>query len=227
MTSDDIPIWDDPDVMRIYRMQDGQPHPMFHVFNDEPAQLALILDFVESDRAAGSDGPAEAFVAVCLAGVRAVESLAASVDPGWLKFFIYMIDMNNHFLWDLYRRSTEVAAIAEWTVETIEQHRWGPDGNSTPLGQRHSNAMALAAAAGGGVRLNPAIGRFEYGNGDRARQAARDGGFTRPVSAGGLSPAVTRTGDVRACVWMTCSLRDKPTSEARCPECGILTEPKR
>jgi len=177
VTDTDIPIWDDDDVMRIYQVKDGQPFPMFHVFNDEPGQLEVVRGWVTADRQAGSDGPPEAFVAACLTGIRAVESLAASVDPGWLKFITYMTDMNNHFLWDLHRRSNEVAAIAEWTVETIEEQGWGPDGNSTPLGQRHSNAMALAAAAGGGARMNPATGQFEYGTGELARQAARTGRF--------------------------------------------------
>jgi hypothetical protein len=173
----DIPIWNDNDVMRIYRMHDGQPFPMFHMFNDEPHHAQLVRQWVTADQNAGSDGPPDAFIAACLGGVRLVETLAASAAPGWLKFFIYMTDLNNHFLWDLYHRRTEVAAIADWTVETIARHGWGPDGNSTPLGQRHSNAMALGAAAGGGVRLNPATGEFEASNGDGARQAAIAGHF--------------------------------------------------
>ena len=32
MTSVDIPIWDDPDVVRIYQMQNGQPFPMLTVY---------------------------------------------------------------------------------------------------------------------------------------------------------------------------------------------------
>ena len=172
MNNNDIPIWNDTDVMRIYEVHEGQPFPMFHMFNDEPHQAQLVLQWISADQQAGSDGPPVAFIAACLAGIRLVESLAASTSPGWLKFFTYMTDINNHFLWDLHRRHTEVAAIADWTVETIVTHGWGPDGNRTPLGQRHSNAMALAAAAGGGVRLNSATGDFEAGSGHRARQAA-------------------------------------------------------
>ena len=167
MTSNEIPIWDDPDVMRIYQVRDGQPVPNFHVFNDEPQQLQLVWQFVEADQNAGSDGPPSAFVNACLAAIRAVEGLAASVDPGWLKFFAYMTDANNHFLWDLHHPPLEVGAIASWTVETIEKQGWGPNGNSTAMGQRHSNSLALAAAAG----WAPPRG------GDRARQAAVDGHF--------------------------------------------------
>jgi hypothetical protein len=167
MTQTDIPIWNDADVMRIYEVRDGQPFPHFHVFNDEPGQLRLIVDFVEADQNAGSHGPASAFVDACLAAIRAVESLAASVDPGWLKFFAYMTDANNHFLWDLYQPRLEVGAIASWTVETIEKYGWGPDGNSTVMGQRHSNSMALAGAAGW----------VPPGTGDRARRAAMEGHF--------------------------------------------------
>lgn len=172
MNNSDIPIWNDTDVMRIYQVHDGQPFPMFHVFNDEPHHAQLVHEWITADQEAGSDGPPEAFIAACLAGIRLVETFAANTAPGWLKFFTYMTDINNHFLWDLHHRHIEVAAIADWTVETINGHGWGPDGNSTPLGQRHSNAMTLAAAAGGGVRLNPTTGRFESGTGDRARRAA-------------------------------------------------------
>nr|WP_296072533.1 hypothetical protein [uncultured Actinoplanes sp.] len=165
--SDDIPIWNDPDVMRIYQVRNRQPFPNFYVFNDDPDQLQLVSDFVQADQNAGSDGPPTALINACLAAIRAVESLAAAVDPRWLKFFTYMTDANNHFLWDLYHPNLEVGAIASWTVETIERHGWGPDGNSTPMGQRHSNSLGLAAAAG----WAPPTG------GDRARRAAIEGGF--------------------------------------------------
>ena len=185
VTGDDISIWDDPDVQRIYDVVDGQAWPRFSEFNDNLGQVDLVRGFVEADQNAASDAPASAFVAACLAGVRAVEGLSSSVDCGWIKFLVFQIDVNNHFLWDLHHRATEVAAIAEWTVETIERNAWGPDGNTTALGQRHSNAMALAAAAGGGLRLNPNTGRFEYGNGDAARQAAFDAGFDHGDRASG------------------------------------------
>jgi hypothetical protein len=177
MADRETPIWEDADVRRIYSVIDGVPHPRFHEFNELPDQLALVVDFVIPDQQADSDDPPDAFTARCLAGIRAVERLPLDVDDGWKKLFIYRIDVNNHYLWDLHKRRAEVAAIAEWTVVTIEQHGWGPDGNTTPLGQRHSSAMALAASAGGGVRLNPRTNSFEYGNGDRARQAAAQGGF--------------------------------------------------
>lgn len=173
----DIPIWSDADVKRIYDLVDGRPWPRFVIFNDYPDQLALIRDFTEADQNAESDSPASAFVDACLAGIRAVEGLPESVDVGWIKFLVYQIDINNHFLWDLYHRSEEVAAIGEWTVNAIHRRGWGPDGNSSALGQRHSNAMALAAAAGGGLHVRSDTGKYEYGNGDAARRAALGGGF--------------------------------------------------
>ncbi|MFI6078049.1 hypothetical protein ACIA5C_41620 [Actinoplanes sp. NPDC051343] len=167
MPGHDISIWDDPDVMRIYQVRDGQPFPSFSVFNDDPRQLHLVSDFVMADQNAGSEGPASAYVDACLAAIRAVEGLTGEVGPGWLKFFVYMCDANNHFLWDLHHPRLEVGAIASWIVETIEKNGWGPDGNASAMGQRHSNSLALAAAAGW----------VPPGPGDRGRQAAHDGHF--------------------------------------------------
>jgi hypothetical protein len=182
MTLDDLPIWDDVDVTRIYQIHDGQPFPMFHMFNEEPSHVEIVQNWITADQEAGSDGPPDAFVRACLTGIVAVETLTTSAAPGWLKFFTYMTDVNCHFLWNLYRRGTEVAAIADWTVETISRNGWGPDGNVTPLGQRHTYAAALAAASGGGVRRNPVTGMFEVGTGDRARQAAMAGRFPETTS---------------------------------------------
>lgn len=170
MTDRDIPIWEDHDVRRIYDVIDGQPFPHFSDFNPDPAQFQLVKDFVEADQNAGSSGPADAYVDACLAAIRAVEMLPPGTDAGWLKFFTYMTDANNHFLWDLHRRSHEVGAIAAWTVETIGRHGWGPDGNASPLGQRHSNSMALAGAAGW-------VFFPRAPSGDTARQAAFNGHF--------------------------------------------------
>jgi hypothetical protein len=172
LTEDNIPIWSDPDVQRIYDLEDGQPWPRFSVFNQNPDQLQMVLEFVQADQAAGSDGPSELYIDACLAGVRAVERLTGHVDAGWIKFFIFQIDQNNSFLWDLHRKSYEVAAIGEWTVSTLERHGWGADGRTSALGQAHSNAMALSAEAGGGMRLNPQTRLMEYGDGTEARRLA-------------------------------------------------------
>jgi hypothetical protein len=180
MNEPDIPIWADPDVRRIYDVTGGQPNPRFWDFNNSPEALALMRDFTAADQAAGSDAPPDAFIAACLTGIRAVEHLPRTVDSGWRKFLIYMIDMNNHFLWDLHHRREEVAAIAEWTVETIENFGWGPDGNTTAIGQRHSNAIGLAAASGGGVLFDESIQAFGHRNGDLARLAAEAGHFSHP-----------------------------------------------
>jgi TPR repeat protein len=180
VSQDTIPIWSDPDVQRIYDIRDGRPWPRFAEFNGKPGQLQAVREFVEADQTAGSDGPAESYVQACLAGVRAVERLDGEVDPGWIKFFLFQIDQINLFLWDLHRRSAEVAAVAEWTVVTIEKHQWGPDGPSTAIGQVHSGAMALAAQAGGGLRQNPATDSFEYGDGSEARKLA--GVTDRPLA---------------------------------------------
>lgn len=177
MPGEDIPIWADLDVQRIYDVVDGRPWPRFSEFNAFPDRHDLVFALTQADQNAGSDGPASAFIEACLAGIRVVEGLTGYVDPGWIKFFIYQVELNASFLWDLYRTSEEVAAIAEWVIATISRFGWGPDGNSTALGQRFSDALALAAAAGGGVQRNPTTGQFEYGNGDAARRAAALGGF--------------------------------------------------
>lgn len=189
----DISIWIDPDVRKIYDLQNGQPFPRFAMFNSEPDQLRLVHAFVEADQAAGSDGPASAFISACLAGIRLVEALPPTVEPGWLKFFIYQVDANNVFLSDRHHFSNEAAAIAEWTVVTLEQHDWGADGNTTALGQRHSNALAMAARAGFGVQYDPVKGKFANGDGGVARTAARLGGFG--VIAADVPPVASNPAD--------------------------------
>lgn len=58
---------------------------------------------------------------------------------------------------------------------------WGPDGRTSALGQRHSNAMAIVAETGGGVRRNPETGAVEYGDGNDARRAAFAYGFGQGI----------------------------------------------
>lgn len=171
--NENIPIWDDPDVKAIYDLHDGQPIPRFAEFNAFPEQAQLISGFVKLDMENGSGTPVSDYVDTCLAGVRAVEGLAGKIHPGWIKFLLCQIDRNNSLLWDQYRQPADfVAAIGEWLVTTIHRFGWGPDGNSTPLGQRHSNSMAVAAEAGGGVRQNSTTRLFEYGDGSQARRLA-------------------------------------------------------
>lgn len=166
-------IWEDPDVRQVYDLTGGQPMLRFFEFNGQPDHLGLVAAFVQLDMENGEGTPAEPYVGARLAGVRLVEAVDGKIQPGWTKFFINQIDRNNSLLWDQHHGPADaVAAVAEWVVATIERHGWGPDGNSTRLGQCHSNALALAAEAGGGVRLNPATGRFEYGDGSDARRLA-------------------------------------------------------
>lgn len=73
-----------------------------------------------------------AFIDACLAGIRAVEHFNGKVNPGWVKFFLHFIEVNNSFLWHLYRRSEEVAAIGEWWVVTIESHGGAQTGALLP-----------------------------------------------------------------------------------------------
>lgn len=168
-----LPIWGDPDVKAIYDLRDDQPIPRFAEFNAFPEQAELIFDFVRLDMETGIGTPASDYLEACLAGVRAVESLAGKIHPGWIKFLLCQIDRNNSLLWDQYRQPADfVAAMGEWLVTTIHRFGWGPDGNSTPLGQRHSNSMAIAAEAGGGVHPSPTTGRVEYGDGSEARRLA-------------------------------------------------------
>lgn len=190
VTADDgvaavVEIWDDPDVEEILSLNKDTrevlgeaPSPKFWDFNDKPEQLALVRSFLEADQKAGSDGPKSAFVDACLAGIRATEGLPASVEIGWSKFFTFQVYQNTVFLWRLHRANREVAAVAHWLVDTIQSRGWGPNGNTTALGQAHSDSMALAAEAGGGMRMDPATGGFEYPDGSEARAAAAQGGFT-------------------------------------------------
>lgn len=172
--NENIPIWGDPDVKAIYDLHDGQPIPRFQDFNAFPDQAELIFAFVRLDMENGTETPVDDYIEACLAGVRAVEGLKGKVHPGWIKFLLCQIDRNNSLLWDQYREPADfVAAIGEWLVTTIYRSGWGPDGNSTPLGQRHSNSMAVAAEAGGGTHRNPATGLMEYGDGSEARRLAR------------------------------------------------------
>ena len=64
---------------------------------------------------------------------------------------------------------TVVADFADWTVATISDRGWGPDGNATALGNLHSNCLAVAAAAGGGVRWSDTAKAFITPSGDAAR----------------------------------------------------------
>lgn len=183
--NENVPIWGDPDVKEIYDLRDGQPIPRFAEFNAFPDQAELIFGFVRLDMENGSGTPPDDYIDACLAGVRAVEGLAGKLHPGWIKFLLCQIDRNNSLLWDQYRQPADfVAAMGEWLVTTIHRFGWGPDGNSTPLGQRHSNSMAVAAEAGGGIRMNPATGRFEYGDGSEARRLA---GVEVPAASANLS----------------------------------------
>jgi hypothetical protein len=146
---DSIAIWDDPDVRQICDFPDEQPLPRFFEFNDHPDQLRLVVDFVQRDAQNGEGTSAQSYVDACLAGIRAVEALDSHVHPGWIKFFVCQVDRNNSLLWDQHHQPREVvSAVAEWIVTFIERHGWGPDGRSTPLGQRHGNALAVMAEAG-------------------------------------------------------------------------------
>ena len=169
MTDIDIPIWDDPDVQRIYDLQDGQPWPRFAEFNEWPEQSALVRRFIEADQNAGSNGPPSAFIDACLAGVHAVEKLPRSVDLGWIKFFVYFVDVNNHFLWDLHHAAEEVAAIAEWTVRTIHRNGWDrtamprPSDRGTATQCRWQRRQAVAYTSSPTARLHTAMVRRRDG----------------------------------------------------------------
>ncbi|GAA4250084.1 hypothetical protein [Dactylosporangium darangshiense] len=173
-------LWDDPDVKAIYDLRGGQPIPRLAEFNAFPEQADLMFGFVKRDVQNGTGTPVSDYVEACLAGVRAVEGLAGKIHPGWIKFLLCQIDRNNSLLWDQHGQPADfVAAIAEWLVSTITRFGWGPDGNSSPLGS-HSNSMAVAAEAGGGLHVDPSTGLMKYGDGSGARRLA---GVANPAAS--------------------------------------------
>jgi hypothetical protein len=120
-----------------------------------------------------SGSSVQTVIDACSVGVKAFEALCRySTDDhliGWKKFILYNIGCNVQMLWGNHQKVPESAIFGDWVVVSIGANHWGPDGNQSALGSAHSNCLALAAQAGGGVRINPVTGKSEVPNGDAAR----------------------------------------------------------
>jgi hypothetical protein len=194
-----IPIWEDPDVQKIYDVgSNGEPQLRLHLLSG--ADLALVLPFIEADealiqRSPVDPAPSEAmWTKACCLGVKAFENLSEEALIGWRKFVVYQVGEDAGLMWRRHKNSQETAMFAEWATVTINRNGWGPDGNSTPLGEQHSWSMGTAAEAGGGTRLNPATGRFEAPTGEAARHCDSVDLNARRATAPSVAPAVRKKG---------------------------------
>jgi hypothetical protein len=182
-------IWEDTDVSRIAVWDGGQPNLNLGLLDDD--ERSMIMMFIQADSEVGPDSSARANIGACVAGVRSFEGLSELPTgdrlTGWRKFVLYNTGCNVQLLWEYHKQEAtgEVGIFGDWVVATIGKNGWGPDGNQSALGSVHSNCMAVAAQAGGGVRQNSVTGRFEAPTGDEARKYVPVEGMAsvRPVSA--------------------------------------------
>lgn len=164
-------IWDDPDVQQIYIWQDGRPFLRHDLLDGGDGLLAEL--WISKDSVLDNDKPVNLLRDACLAGISAIERFSAEVPAGWQKLLVYRVGQVSRGLWD-YHHDKRAAPYADWTVATIEDNRWGPDGGSTALGQQHSACMATAALAGGGIQWNATTEEFASSTGESARQQAAE-----------------------------------------------------
>ena len=175
MNQEQIPIWDDPDVRAIFDFNSFQPGIDMSLIND--ADEALIVRFVSADSKAQDQSPASDFVGACIAGVAALERISPLAPIGFKKFLAHQVALNTSMMWDRFRNDRETRVFADWVMATLSQNGWNPDGGVTPLGQRATWNMAVAAQSGGGVCKNPRTGQFEAPDGEEARLIAARGSF--------------------------------------------------
>jgi hypothetical protein len=163
-------IWDDNDVRQIYVMQGGGPNLEFSALNALPEESRKQLaEFFQADQQVGGDSTLADYNYALVTGVRAFDLLPRSFSTGWRKFILFQTGCNVQLFHAANLMPTVVADFADWTVSTISEEGWGPDGNSTALGSLHSNCLAVAAEAGGGVRWSKAANAFVAPSGDAAR----------------------------------------------------------
>ena len=181
-------IWDDADVQQIVTMNGGQPQLQLPELQGSDAEL--MFTFMRADMAVDDSATTSIVLVALTAGVKAFEGfedpMPSSWAPGWKKFVLYNTGCNVQVLWNNFRKAEETAIFADWVTSTVSKYGWGPDGNASAIGRLHSNCMAVAAKAGGGVRVNAATGRFEAPDGDTARSYDPSVGLQTPA---GRSPA--------------------------------------
>ena len=171
----ELDIWADPDVSEACRLEDGQVRYDGSALTDsDAAAVSALLTAALRIR----DGDAASCIAAALAGVTACEELSPLCPRGWRKLAVYQVSEAAHQLWGRFSLAHEAAMLAQWVTVTIEANGWGPDGNSTPLGQHHSYCMNLAGRTGVGILAIDAVtGMASAPTGDEARRAARVGSF--------------------------------------------------
>jgi len=173
--SREFEIWEDAEVEEISTFEEDRV--VYDPGGLTPSDRAQIDKFMASDARREDDRP-ETFVGAALAGVEAYEELSPLCPPGWRKLVVYTVSERTNEVWQRFQLAHETAMLARWLTVTIEANDWGPDGNSTPLGQHHSFAMGLGAETGIGVIvIDPETGRASAPTGEEARLAARRGGF--------------------------------------------------
>ena len=177
MNQEQIPIWDDPDVRAIFDFNDFQPRIDMTLIGD--ADQALIARFVSADSRAQDQSPAADFVEACTAGVTAFECISEQAPIGFKKFLVHQVALNTSMMWDRFRNDRETRVFADWVMATLSAAGWNPDGGATPLGQRATWNMAVAAQSGGGVCRNPSTGRVRVPDGEEARMVAMTGSFDK------------------------------------------------
>jgi hypothetical protein len=168
-------IWEDAEVKEISTFEENRV--VYDPGGLRPGDKAQIDEFMAADAHRDDDRP-ETHVGAALAGIKAYEELSPLCPPGWRKLVVYTVSERAHEVWRGFQLAHETAMLAQWVTVTIEANDWGPDGNSTPLGQHHSFAMSLAADTGIGVIvIDPETGRASAPTGEEARHAAREGAF--------------------------------------------------
>lgn len=180
MNQEQIPIWDDPDVRAIFDFNDLQPRIDMSLIGE--ADQALIAGFVSADSRAQDQSPALDFVEACTAGVTAFECISAQAPVGFKKFLVHQVGLNTSMMWDRFHNERETRVFADWVMATLSANGWNPDGGATPLGQRATWNMAVAAQSGGGVCRNPSTGQVQVPDGEEARMVATTGSFEKLYS---------------------------------------------
>jgi hypothetical protein len=168
-------IWEDPEVAEICTFADGRV--TFDKDQLTPADQAQVERF-QAACARLREDTAEAYLDAALAGVGAFEELSPLCPAGRRKLLVFQVSEFAHEIWRRFQFGREAALLAQWVSVTIEANGWGPDGNSTPLGQHHSFSMSLAADTGIGILvIDPETGRASAPSGAEARLAAQTGAF--------------------------------------------------
>jgi hypothetical protein len=171
----ELEIWRDPEVAEICTFADGRV--TFDKDQLTPADQAQVERFEAACARLGED-TAEAYVGAALAGIGAFEELSPLCPAGQRKLIVYLVSDLAHEVWRRFQLDREAALLAQWVGSTIEANGWGPDGNSTPLGQHHSFSMSLAADTGIGIlAIDPETSLASAPTGAEARLAAQKGAF--------------------------------------------------